>query len=192
MSELSKTIINGLCGCWIPRGYDGNPHCNGTKEQEWCKCNGDPHNCDFYEEVRQRALTQDKQIKNQSVNYMDSNKVIKKNESVNGVVYEPFQWVPYHIDQPKDNGSVQNFLVCIKGHSVSNGEWIIKTALFGNKFELTKREQEKLLYWARVSPPKNLVDKAEAVKRLQACGILNEDGELNDAYKDILVKVEEK
>ena len=184
-------IINGQCGCWIPKTFDGHPRCNGTKEQDWCNCNGDPHCCDFYDSVRKRAAIQDKQIENETINYLDSTKVSKKNESVNGVVYEPFQWVSYHIDQPKDNGSVQNFLVCIKGHSVSNGEWIIKTALFGNKFELTKREQENLLYWARVAPPKNLIDKAEAIKKLQNCGILNKDGELNDAYKDILIKVED-
>lgn len=175
------------CDCWVENGS----YCNGTMEQDPCKCGGDRSKCDFYAEVRQKALTQDKQIKNQSVNYLDINKMSKKNESVNGVVYEPFQWVPYHIDQPKDNGSVQNFLVCIKGHSVSNGEWIIKTALFGNKFELTKREQENLLYWTRVSPPKNLIDKAEAIKRLQACGILDEQGNIAEAYKNIFVKVED-
>ena len=87
---------------------------------------------------------------------------------------------------------MKNFLVCIKGHSVSNGQYVIKTVLFGKDFQLSDREKQNLLFWARVAPPKNLIDKDEAVKKLQACGILNKDGELNDAYKDILIKIEEK
>lgn len=32
------------------------PRCNGTREQDICSCDGDRTKCDFYPEVREKAL----------------------------------------------------------------------------------------------------------------------------------------
>lgn len=184
---ININVNKHTCGYLIANTQDGRCRCNALSHQPNCRCNGEHSRCEVVDLAIQHIKDNHKEL-----DYTSAHKIVKQNESVNGIVYEPFQWVPYHIDQPKDNGSVQNFLVCIKGHSVSNGQYIIKTVLFGKDFQLSEREKQNLLFWARVAPPRNLIDKDEAVKKLQACGILNKEGELNDAYKDILVKVEEK
>ena len=51
--------------------FDGTPYeakviynyCSGTKEREECSCKGDKTKCDFYPEVRQKALYELKGIK---------------------------------------------------------------------------------------------------------------------------------
>lgn len=61
------------CGKRLGYYYDfyGNPYegmliynyCSGTKEQEECSCKGDKTKCDFYPEVRQKALYELKEIR---------------------------------------------------------------------------------------------------------------------------------
>jgi hypothetical protein len=43
--------------------YDSQPVCNGTKEQDVCSCGGDRAKCDFYPEVRNKALKEKEQMK---------------------------------------------------------------------------------------------------------------------------------
>jgi hypothetical protein len=39
--------------------YDTQPVCNGTKELDVCRCGGDCTKCDFYPEVREKALKEE-------------------------------------------------------------------------------------------------------------------------------------
>jgi hypothetical protein len=42
------------CNCW--REFDKNrAYCAGTKNLEYCTCNGDQVKCDFYEDLRAKA-----------------------------------------------------------------------------------------------------------------------------------------
>ncbi len=45
------------CESWIkpPNPYS-DARCLATKETEWCSCGGDQMKCDFYPEVRRRAM----------------------------------------------------------------------------------------------------------------------------------------
>lgn len=49
------------CDCWYEvKGRWGSDYtgvCNGTKECEYCKCNGDTSKCDFYPEKRKENKT---------------------------------------------------------------------------------------------------------------------------------------
>lgn len=51
------------CDCYIEKQVirswpisTTEPRCNGTREQDICSCGGDRTKCDFYPEVREKAL----------------------------------------------------------------------------------------------------------------------------------------
>lgn len=55
MNDMAK------CDCWYEvKGRWGSDYtgvCNGTKDTEYCKCNGDNTKCDFYPEKRKESKT---------------------------------------------------------------------------------------------------------------------------------------
>ena len=80
-------MIHIKCKCWIEYkqivGWkDANTpiygnvqyRCNGTKERELCKCNGEELNCDFYPEKRKKALLN---LKNKISNFQSVYKELK-------------------------------------------------------------------------------------------------------------------
>ena len=48
--------LNNRCDSF--RFDNGVPCCLGTKERETCNCNGDKTLCDFYPEIREKAIAQ--------------------------------------------------------------------------------------------------------------------------------------
>ena len=44
------------CNCWRTIGKPSKGYCAGTKDLEYCDCMGDQSKCDFYADVRARAL----------------------------------------------------------------------------------------------------------------------------------------
>lgn len=56
--ENAREKPGEVCFCWerSNRYIGGEAVCNGTKEQDPCACGGDRRNCDFYPEVRAKAL----------------------------------------------------------------------------------------------------------------------------------------
>lgn len=49
-----------LCDCFHIEG--GNPVCRGTKEKDVCSCNGDRTKCDFYPDVKEKAVEQNRVV----------------------------------------------------------------------------------------------------------------------------------
>lgn len=47
--------LSNKCDCYV-LGADHKGRCNGTKEQDICSCHGDRTLCDFYPEVREKAI----------------------------------------------------------------------------------------------------------------------------------------
>ena len=53
--EKPRETHSKLCECWQPHiGHE--PTCRGTREQDPCTCGGDMKLCDFYPNVRKKAL----------------------------------------------------------------------------------------------------------------------------------------
>ena len=44
------------CSCWRTAGKPSKGYCVGTKNLEYCDCQGDRSKCDFYAEVRAKAI----------------------------------------------------------------------------------------------------------------------------------------
>jgi predicted Zn-ribbon and HTH transcriptional regulator len=47
--------LSNKCDCYA-LGADHKGHCNGTKERDVCNCHGDRTLCDFYPDVREKAV----------------------------------------------------------------------------------------------------------------------------------------
>lgn len=57
--EDAREKLGGVCSCWEERSdwyVSGGAVCTGTREQDPCSCGGDRTKCDFYPEVRAKAL----------------------------------------------------------------------------------------------------------------------------------------
>lgn len=61
------------CECYQP---DFGGTCNGTKERDHCMCNGEMESCDFYPEVREKAIESDQT--EQAVPRMDAVTFLKQ------------------------------------------------------------------------------------------------------------------
>lgn len=92
ITTMKHTIVEGIC--------------YGTKEQETCHCEGNKCYCDFYPEVREKALKEKqrgqkakdlKNIKELLESYLESNEE-------NGVVYIPKFMVEKMIEELGNNG----------------------------------------------------------------------------------------
>ena len=67
-------------------------HCNGTKERDECRCKGNREKCDFYPEVRERALE----------HYEEENKKLKSNRTQKYII----DTLKYYLDVNEENGVV--------------------------------------------------------------------------------------
>ena len=176
------------CDCWI-KGVYNFPYCNGTKEQDPCKCGGDRSKCDFYAEVRQKAKAE---LENSPLPVPEGTKLSGFGPSKNGYRYDIFEWVAFSVDQPKALPGIEyKILFCYTTPSNDIGMNICSIGENDAEFLKHILDTDNLLYWCYIQPPKHLVDKQAAIKRLQSCGILDENGDLVEVYKDILIKVED-
>ena len=162
--------------------HSGKDYCDGVKEPEICSCGGDMSKCDFYE-YKRTASKQDENIEIEQTTF---------GPSANNKYYPAFQWIALSVDQPVINkGKEYYMMVCytdpynkleMKVMRVSENN----TALFASLLYANN-----ILYWCYINPPASLANKQAAIKRLQDCGILDEQGNLAEAYKDIFVKVDD-
>jgi len=156
------------CDCWVENG----PYCNGTKEQDICFCNGDRRKCDFYEDVREKAVLAAAQ---------------KYNETPTRT-FIPFQW--YSMDSAPRGFDCEHpdVLVCYLDRGIPK----YKTFKFLDRFNMESTFIAKhAVAWCYIEQPKNLMTKEEAIKNLQNAGIFDEAGNLKPIYESILVKVED-
>ena len=160
------------CDCWMANGH--RPYCNGTREQDYCTCGGDRSKCDFYEDVREKAILA---------------AVQKYNESSRKAVI-PFQWKSMdEAPEFKTNQSIKSdVLVCY----LDKGEPRYKTFKFTDRFNMENSFIARhAVAWCYIEQPKNFMSKEEAIKNLQNAGILDKDGNLVPIYESILVKVDD-
>lgn len=66
--------------------------CNGTKERDECCCKGNRAKCDFYPEVREKALK----------HYEEENKKLKSNRTQKYII----DTLKYYLDVNEENGVV--------------------------------------------------------------------------------------
>lgn len=87
--------------------------CNGTKERDECYCKGNRAKCDFYSEVREKALKhyeeENKKLKNEKTRkyIIDILKYYLNTNEENGVVYVPKFIIEKLIEELKD-GNISN------------------------------------------------------------------------------------
>jgi hypothetical protein len=54
--DYNLTLIDvDRCSCWRTMGKPSKAYCTGTKDLDYCSCNGDRTRCDFYATVRAKA-----------------------------------------------------------------------------------------------------------------------------------------
>lgn len=162
--------------------HSGKDYCDGVKEQEICSCGGDMSRCDFYE-YKRTGCKQEENIEAEQTIF---------GPSANNKYYPAFQWIALSIDQPVINTDKEYYMMVCYTDPYNKLEMKVlrvskdNTALFASLLYANN-----ILYWCYINPPTNLVNKQAAIKKLQACGILDEQGNLAEAYRDILIKVED-
>lgn len=104
--EVARMLYSSILEQSYPTVIDGE--CWGTKERDVCNCEGNRSQCDFYPEVKAKALKekQDKEIKKKhtkSVAYVkDSLNFYLDSYEENGVVYIPKFIVEKMIEELED------------------------------------------------------------------------------------------
>jgi hypothetical protein len=148
------------------------PYCNGTREQDYCTCGGDRSKCDFYEDVRAKAVLAAAQKYNEHP--------VK--------AFIPFQWNSMDTAPRGFNGEHPDVLVCYLDRGIPK----YKTFKFLDKFNMESSFIAKhAVAWCYIEQPKNLMTKEEAIKNLKNAGIFDEAGNLKPIYESILVKVDD-
>jgi hypothetical protein len=162
------------CECWHDKG--DHPYCSGTKELDWCSCGGDRKKCDFYEEVREKAVLEKAQEYNKTsmLSYFQWNSM--DISPLQGIENEHPDILICYINNAGD--------VCYKAfkyldkHSVNN---------------LTRDDciaWEDCIAWCYIKQPDGVMSKEEATLVLQRAGILDDAGNIQPVYRNIITKVE--
>lgn len=153
------------CDCWVENG----PYCNGTKEQETCYCNGDRRKCDFYEDVREKAVLAAAQ---------------KYNETPTKAII-PFQWNSMDTAPMNSTDEHLHILVCYieQGDVRYHAYECLTKNILENSFVGTHA-----VAWCYIKPPDRVLRKEEAIKKLRSAGVLDNDGNIVPFYEGILVK----
>ena len=145
------------CNCWMPNG--NKPYCNGTKEQEYCTCDGDRSKCNFYSPMVDQKVD-----------------------------YAYFQWQPMTVPPVKLDKSQPNILVCYQDRDYLKYKVYTFADWVDSKQSFILRNA---LAWCYIEEPEAAIKKQAAIEVLKRSGIMNEAGELEPMYKDILIKVED-
>ena len=174
------------CNCFRPGKvfnlHNGKDYCDGVKEPEICSCGGDMSKCDFYE-YKRAVCKQDENIEVEQTTF---------GPSANNKYYPAFRWIALSVDQPVINTDKEYYIMICYTDPYNKLELKVlrvskdNTALFASILYANN-----LLYWCYIDLPSNRVTKQAAIKRLKDCGILDEQGNIVEAYKDILIKVDD-
>lgn len=162
------------CNCFRSGTEDGQrggrDFCVGTREKDWCTCNGDESKCNFYDYIRERG---------------------KRNNRVDEVIANdsivPFQWNSMDVS-PNVNSEVEHLdiLVCY----IDNGEVLYKSFKYFDKYTRdTDLIRDKAVAWCYIKQPDNALNKEEAVEKLHDLGILDQNGNIYPIYREILSRV---
>ena len=156
------------CDCWVEKG----PYCNGTREQDICSCNGDRRKCDFYEDVREKAILAAAQKYN--------------SDPVKATTH--FQWNSMDTAPTDFTDEHLYILVCYieNGDARYNAYECLTKNILENSFV-----GKHAIAWCYIKPPDHVLKKKEAIKRLRSAGVLDKDGNIAPFYESILAKVDD-
>ena len=59
--KIKRQFLNMLTGT-VENYTDYEYICNGTKERDFCSCSGDRRYCNFYPEVREKAINEERKL----------------------------------------------------------------------------------------------------------------------------------
>lgn len=95
-------------------------YCVGTKELDECSCNGDRTKCDFYPEVREEAIKEEKFLENINP-YLDEDGAIVF-KSTDGATIRITNKDLYFIDKYGNEMSMGDFKISLKSNTPSYEE----------------------------------------------------------------------
>lgn len=95
-------------------------YCVGTKEIDECSCNGDRAKCDFYPEVREEAIKEEKFLENINPYFDEDGAIVFK--STDGATIRITNKDLYFIDKYGNEMSMGDFKISLKSNTPSYEE----------------------------------------------------------------------